>query len=311
MPSMPDKRQTFLQWLRQRAALISTLPGMKQPEGNQYPAIHSMLISQIRRSPGLRSVAYLGVCFGLPYFVPSPWAGRDVWSRTANYVSGAVVLGSVTWMFSILLEENSVTWNRVLQRQQIRHCAVGVGLGAGAFGAVIGIARSFGWIDLPTWGWEQATAQEITSTMMLLAFQHAAVASSEELVFRGYGLHTLRQAVDMPAAASTLTILFTLAHGITPQRLLGQGALGMALMMLRLCSGSVALPLGYHFAWNYIQTGIFGPVEWPSLRPLHIQGPYQWVGRPGHPEPGLLTTAVNLSVAAGAGLVWWHRRRNN
>jgi uncharacterized protein len=80
-------------------------------------------------------------------------------------------------------------------------------------------------------------------------------------------------------------------------------------MALRVTSGGLWLPLGYHWAWNVMQTAVLGPPDgMPSLHPLEIAGPAWWLGRPGHPEPGLLSTAVNLAVAGGA---WWLGRRQN
>jgi hypothetical protein len=85
--------------------------------------------------------------------------------------------------------------------------------------------------------------------------------------------------------------------------LLGQAALGTALLMLRLRSGSIWAPLGYHWAWNLLQTACFGPAGGPpSLRPLLVDGPVLWVGRPGSPEPGLLSTLVQVGVALGVAL---------
>ena len=44
----------------------------------------------------------------------------------------------------------------------------------------------------------------------------------------------------------------------------------------------------------------------PSIRPLQVQGPQRWMGRPGAPEPGLLSTLVHLVIAL---LLWlWMRR---
>lgn len=311
MPLPSDKLRSFVQRYRQRTQTSRTLTGTKHPSLELPRAIRAALISEMSRSPGLRSASYLGMCFTLPHIIPSPWPGGDVWSRTANYVAGAAVLGSLTWMFSVLFEENISIQNRVLFPRRLRQSALGIGLGAAAFGGVVFIGRSFGWVELPSWGWKEATAREIATTMFFLSLQHGAVACSEELVFRGYGLHTLQQAVGMPVAAGMLVTLFSFSHGTALQSLIGQGALGLALTSLRLTSGSVVLPISYHFAWNYVQTAVLGPGDWPSLRPLHIKGPYHWMGRPGHPEPGLLTTFVNLAVAASVALVWWNRQRKH
>ncbi len=75
-------------------------------------AIHRMIMRQLRRSPGFRSIAYLGICFGLPYVVPSPWKGSDIGSQAANSIAGAGVLGTITWLFSRLGNENTVQQTR-------------------------------------------------------------------------------------------------------------------------------------------------------------------------------------------------------
>jgi uncharacterized protein len=82
---------------------------------------------------------------------------------------------------------------------------------------------------------------------------------------------------------------------------------GTTLMLLRLHSDALWLPVGYHWAWNVLQTAIFGASDSaPSLRPLHVHGPERWMGKPGAPEPGLLSTLVQLVMAL---LVWlWMRR---
>jgi hypothetical protein len=78
--------------------------------------------------------------------------------------------------------------------------------------------------------------------------------------------------------------------------------------MLRLAQKSIWLPIGYHLAWNLIQTAVLGPpTGLPSLLPMEVDGPELWVGRPGHPVPGLLMMAVHIGVAALAGWVRWRR----
>jgi CAAX protease family protein len=84
---------------------------------------------------------------------------------------------------------------------------------------------------------------------------------------------------------------------------------GTTLMRLWLHTDALWLPLGYHWAWNVLQTAIFGtPGSAPSLRPLQVHGPERWMGKPGQPEPGLLSTLVHLVMAL---LVWLWRRRGN
>lgn len=124
------------------------------------------------------------------------------------------------------------------------------------------------------------------------------MALNEELVFRGYGYTTLRLAMPAAAAGAITTALFALAHPLTPRTLAGETALGLALLALRARSDGIWMPVGYHWAWNTLQTAVLGAVEGsPSLRPLRTHGPPVWVGRPGYPDPGLLSAAVSLVVA--------------
>jgi membrane protease YdiL (CAAX protease family) len=268
--------------------------------------IPKSFMKEIWKSPGFRSAAYLSICFGLPYIVPSPWKDSDLWSQTANSVAGAGVLGTLTWLFSKVSGENEVQSTSSDIQARLVKFSTGLGLGGVAFGIVVIIAKSFNWVAFGGQGWEQTSIESLARTMVFLALKHLAVAGAEELVFRGYGFQTLQQAIGTTLASGMLTGIFTLAHGTEPQSLLGQGALGLALISLRLTGNSWWLPFGYHFAWNYAQTAIVGPPEWSSLQTLIPQGPYPWIGRPGYPEPGMLTTLVNIAVAICGAAIKWH-----
>jgi membrane protease YdiL (CAAX protease family) len=157
------------------------------------------------------------------------------------------------------------------------------------------------------WGWEQASTNEVLRSAALLGVGHLAVAWNEEMVFRGYGFETVREALGQGKALAVLIPGFALYHGLDPQQLLGMRADGTTLMLLRLRSDVLWLPVSYHWAWNVLQTAIFGaPESGPSIRPLHLHGPERWLGRPGAPEPGLLRALIHLVIAL---LLWlWMRR---
>jgi membrane protease YdiL (CAAX protease family) len=138
---------------------------------------------------------------------------------------------------------------------------------------------------------------------------HVAFSWSEEIVFRGYGLDTATQAMGRPLATVALALWFALGHGFGWQTIIGQSAAAITLTILRWSSNSLWLPIGYHFGWNIIQTAIFGPPDaLPSVRPMEVQGPIRWIGRPGYPAPGLLMTLAHVLVAV-LGIVLWRRRQ--
>ena len=69
--------------------------------------------------------------------------------------------------------------------------------------------------------------------------------------------------------------------------MLGEAASGLALLVLRIKSGDIWLPMGYHWAWNVTQTALLGPVDGlPSLLPLMVTDPYAWLAGPAIPNQG-------------------------
>src|SRR5581483_4112662 len=147
-------------------------------------------------------------------------------------------------------------------------------------------------------------------SMSLRAITHGAYAWNEELVFRGYGYELVRAALGPVAASVALTALFATYHQWRLQVLFGEAALGLALLALRIKSGDIWLPIGYHFAWNFIQTAILGPADGPpSILPLQVTGPYLLIGRPGYPEPGLLMAGANLLVALAIAFSKWREKK--
>jgi membrane protease YdiL (CAAX protease family) len=149
---------------------------------------------------------------------------------------------------------------------------------------------------------------EVLRSVALLGVGHLAVSWNEEMVFRGYGFETVREAVGQGKAVAVLIPGFALYHSLNPQQFLGMLAGGTTRMLLRLHSDALWLTVGYHWTWNVLQTAIFGtPGSAPSIRPLQVHGPERWMGKPGAPEPGLLSTLVQLVMAL---LLWLWMRRN-
>jgi membrane protease YdiL (CAAX protease family) len=194
--------------------------------------------------------------------------------------------------------------------EDLDHLMQGAALGASAFGILTAIGLAKGWLRAPAWGWEHASLSGVLTSIAKHSGGHFLLAWNEETVFRGYGFAVLREAIGQPAAIAVLIPLFALAHPGTLQVWLGQAAVGTALTALRLSSNSLWAPIGYHWAWNVAQTAFLGPPDgMPSLRPLITTGPERWVGRPGHPEPGVLSALVQAGMAATIAAVGWFRRR--
>ena len=95
------------------------------------------------------------------------------------------------------------------------------------------------------------------------------VSTAEEVVFRGYqlknlceGLSVIGPATAFAAATIASSLVFGLIHGVNPNS--GVFAIisilfaGIMFCVGRLCTGSLAAPIGLHFAWNYSLAFVFG-----------------------------------------------------
>jgi membrane protease YdiL (CAAX protease family) len=263
----------------------------------------------LRRAPGSRSLAYFGAAAVLLEVVAHVQDRTHPYALVRLHLATLPLGAALTYAFVRLRPEDQARWNRVPLRRGVMQALQGVGLGAGAFLAWAGIAAAKGWASAPAWGWEQTSISDVARSLALLGVGHLAVAWNEEMLFRGYGFETVREALGQRVAVGVLIPGFALYHGVDPQQLLGMAAGGAVLMLLRLQSDALWLPTGYHWAWNVLQTAVFGPSgDVPTVRPLQVHGPYLWVGRPGSPEPGLLNTLIHLTMAL---LVWLWIRRNH
>lgn len=283
---------------------------MQQPKQNTMNDVIDgigQLEKYLRRSPGSRSLVYFGAAALLLEAVAHAQDRTHPYAVVRLHLTTAPFGGVLTYAFVNLRPADQARWNRVPLHVGVRQALQGVGLGAGAFLAWASVAAAKGWVSAPAWGWERTTMGDLSRSFMLLGVGHLAVAWNEEMVFRGYGFETAREALGQGAAVGVLIPAFALYHGTDPQQMLGMAAGGTVLMLLRLQSDALWLPIGYHWAWNVLQTAVFGPAEnVPAIRPLQVHGPSLWVGCPGSPEPGLLNTLIHLTLAL---MVWlWMRR---
>ena len=94
----------------------------------------------------------------------------------------------------------------------------------------------------------------------------AGVALLEELLFRGFVFQRLVDGIGAPAALLLMAVLFAVAHwgnpGMEGSTVVsatidnGLGAILLGLAWLR--TGSLALPIGIHFGWNWTQGSLLG-----------------------------------------------------
>jgi hypothetical protein len=155
----------------------------------------------------------------------------------------------------------------------------------------------------------------------------AAVAVTEELLFRGVLFRILEQRTGTWLALATTSAMFGAIHLLNPKATLwgavaiaveAGGMLGAAYVATR----TLWLPIGIHFGWNFAVAGIFGTVVSGSDTPpglLHAttSGSVLLSGGAFGPEAslsaivaGLVLTAVFLRMAHRRGRLVPMRRRS-
>jgi membrane protease YdiL (CAAX protease family) len=142
----------------------------------------------------------------------------------------------------------------------------------------------------------------------------AWVALLEELLFRGFVFQRLVDGIGAPIALPLMGVLFAIAHwgnpgmeGSTMAWATLDTALGAILLGLAwLRTGSLALPIGIHFGWNWIQGSLLGfdvsGLAQSGWLVPHLLARPQWLsGGAFGPEASIFAVAVD----AVAVLVLW------
>jgi CAAX protease family protein len=152
----------------------------------------------------------------------------------------------------------------------------------------------------------------LAGVFFLLLFMVAA--ADEELVFRGYPFQRLVDVGGPVFAVIALSLMFGVAHLRNPSQtwisMVNTTLVGVMLAICYLRTRALWLPLGIHFAWNFIQGFVLGlPVSGmvfpPGILQAKISGPFWLSGGAYGPEGSILCLGV---IAAGTVYFFVSRR---
>jgi membrane protease YdiL (CAAX protease family) len=234
-----------------------------------------------------------------------PAFGGRPWWLARNGLYQLAGLLTATWLVGRLA--NGYSWDRMgwrapraLPRHALRGLLLGAAMAAGAIVLAILIdgaaVRSTG-----TGGFAGVAGP--------LAVGLLAAALSEELMFRGYPMRRLADAVGPGLAIAVLALAFGAAHLANPDAgIVSTTNIVLAAVWLAAAffsSGGMALAWGLHFGWNAALSLLFdAPVsgiafDVPGVD--YFPGRHAWIdgGRFG-PEGGVIGTLV---LVAGVALV--------
>lgn len=239
-----------------------------------------------RSNPAWKSLFFLVplLVLGLPaglvaYFIPKGWL---IFFPTI-WLSVAMALGA-TWFClyveGLPLHSVGLSLNMTFLKQLL----AGLGLGAGIMlTAALGVWLAGGvrWTLTPSVG-----PRDLAAAFWFFL----AVAINEELLTRGYPFQRLVQGLGAPWGLTLFAALFALLHWGNPgmagaTRVWATATIGLSALLLGLAylrTGSLALPIGIHLGWNWIQGsllgfGVSGTVVFPGLWTPTFTGKPAWI----------------------------------
>jgi len=200
----------------------------------------------------------------------------------------------------------------------------GLALGTALMGGVFFVQWAAGWVVVVDTFWVPEGSLSFGLAIILSLVVWVVVGASEELFSRGYHLLNLAEGLNLPGlgprgglltAWLISSVIFGFLHRGNPHlSALGLFNLVLAGLFLGLgyiLTGELAIPIGLHIAWNFVQGTLFGfPVSGVDVGPAVIAtesvGPSLWTGGAFGPEGGLLgTVAMLVGSVAILGWVRW------
>lgn len=220
------------------------------------------------------------------------------------------VLFVAVWVQAVTTVAVALALTRWLDRQPVRalglwqhpgwqrELAAGFALGVFLVGAIFLALRASGLASI------RLSSGGVTQLLGVTVGLLLPMAFSEEIWFRAYIQRNLTQALGPWASLGITSAFFAVAHFQNPEKsalgFFNIALAGAALGYAYLRSGSLWLPVGWHFAWNATQGVILGmPVSGvglPGLLQTDLRIPNWLSGGSFGPEGGLVATAA-IAVA--------------
>jgi len=172
----------------------------------------------------------------------------------------AIFVLLVTWVCMRVRKQPLADVGLALGGRWLRHALFGIVFGGITMGVVASCIAAAGGVRFhldPAHG---------MMALAIGAWSFAGVALFEELLFRGFVFQRLVDGTGALIAQVSMAVLFAVAHwdnpgmeGATQVWATLDTALGAILLGLAfLRSGSLALPIGIHFGWNWMQGSVLG-----------------------------------------------------
>jgi membrane protease YdiL (CAAX protease family) len=232
----------------------------------------------------------------------SRWApawGGPGWQFLRDVVYGLIGFAVATVFVGKVLAKESwdrLGWHRPVGSRLVNGAAFGLLMAAVAIGLAFVVDRTK--VSL-TYDWSSWPRVALWLGVMFLC-----AALAEELMFRGFPLRRLADAIGPLPATLVLAIGFAVAHLANPHvtfvAALNIALAGIWLSFAFFSAGGMALAWGLHFGWNAGLALVFdAPVSGYMFRVPAVEytpGTHQWVdGGTFGPEGGIVGTIIIIA----------------
>lgn len=199
----------------------------------------------------------------------------------------------------------------------------GVGITALAMVIVFMLSERIGWLVIEGWMWQSLSLDVFLGTLWVSLLINALVALGEEIIFRAYLLTGLKEAWGQWRGLAIMMVVFGIMHlpaymaqGMHPLVLIVAltlaAILGAVFGLLYLRTGSLWLPLGIHFAWNFVENDLLNLTG--DATNTHLIGAVTRLQGPLVPAGAAYGNAIALDLLAfvilSIGLGLWTVRTN-
>ncbi|HEY3949002.1 type II CAAX endopeptidase family protein [Phenylobacterium sp.] len=275
-----------------------------EPRPTPRQALASILIALA--SIAGYGVLFLGATIGAAVVLHWLAPGAPKWLfplfHGAAWIAGVVL---VTWLVRVKI--NRAPWaGMALPWPQVSRLVLGFAAGAAFLSLAFALQFQLGWLKVTGIDAFSAAGPRIA----LALAPSLGVGVAEELAFRGYIFQTLGERMPVWAAAGLSAAIFATYHltlgGFGPGFVATVIGLALAFTILRIATGSLWFPIGFHAAWDWTQTYLIGVGNVgqaghdPALVKVSQTGPGLWVGQAPAIEGGLFYAIAVLGVLAMA-----------
>jgi membrane protease YdiL (CAAX protease family) len=222
-----------------------------------------------------------------------------------------LLIGGILLLASRVLDHRRlIDYGFHLSREWWNDLGFGLALGTLLLLGILVLELAMGWIRV-TGTFANAPGQPFAATILVGVLAVLAVAVGEEVTWRGYPIKNLAEGLNWrvigPRWATVIAVLipallFGLAHATNPNATTLSTINIMIFAVLfatgYVLTGELALPIGLHFAWDFVQGFVFGVTGGASQLGSFLvlaeddPGGKPWTGLPYGAEGGPLATGA-------------------